>query len=377
MRQWSVVITVVVFVLVGSIMVVLFAPGLLLSHANSLLRLSTQATKTTSNVIMSENAQSGTSKWKIPVQREASIQIQAYAGATSVSVGQTITFYVSTEYEGVRYSVDIYRMGWYGGSGGRLMALTVTLTGHAQGYYNLDTQTLVDCHSCRINSKVGLVEANWQPSYTVEVPPDWVTGVYLAKFTELQHGLETYVPFDVLGNTHSQYVVCTADTTYAAYNDWGGVSLYDADSSAHIGENAALPRGQEVSFDRPYTSGQGSSQVLVYEINAIRWMERQGYDLSYISSVDLHTNPGQLLQHRAYLSIGHDEYWTKEMRDGVEYARDQGVNLAFLGADAAYWQMRLGQIVLVSRIEPLSVIKCHQTMVHSRQIRSMVRIILV
>jgi hypothetical protein len=80
--------------------------------------------------------------------------------------------------------------------------------------------------------------------------------------------------------------------------------------------------------------------VLSFEADAIHWLERQGYDLSYMSSVDLHEHPQQLLQHRAYLSIGHDEYWTKEMRDGVEYARDHRVSLGFLGADAAYWQMR-------------------------------------
>src|SRR5205823_468624 len=84
----------------------------------------------------------------------------------------------------------------------------------------------------------------------------------------------------------------------------------------------------------------GSGNLLTFDIDAIRWMERQGYDLSYISDVDLHQDPAQLLQHRAYLSLGHDEYWTKEMRDGVEYARDHGVGLAFLGANDAYWQMR-------------------------------------
>ncbi len=69
-------------------------------------------------------------------------------------------------------------------------------------------------------------------------------------------------------------------------------------------------------------------------------MERQGYDLSYISSVDLDENPGQLLNHRAFISLGHDEYWSKSMRDGVENARNHGVGLAFLGANAVYWQIR-------------------------------------
>jgi hypothetical protein len=134
--------------------------------------------------------------------------------------------------------------------------------------------------------------------------------------------------------------VVTSDNTYQAYNDWGGYSLYEADGIKQKGEGASLARGVKVSFDRPYTAGEGSGQVLSYEIDAIRWLERQGYDLSYASSVDLHSNPAQLLQHRTYLSIGHDEYWSKEMRDGVENARDHGVGLAFLGADPIYWQIR-------------------------------------
>jgi hypothetical protein len=80
--------------------------------------------------------------------------------------------------------------------------------------------------------------------------------------------------------------------------------------------------------------------VLAFEANAIHWLERNGYDLSYMSSVDLHTNAAQLLKHKAYISLGHDEYWSKEMRDGVEKARDHGVGLAFLEADNAYWQIR-------------------------------------
>ncbi|MBV9228624.1 MAG: hypothetical protein JOZ18_04855, partial [Chloroflexi bacterium] len=75
-------------------------------------------------------------------------------------------------------------------------------------------------------------------------------------------------------------------------------------------------------------------------VQAIRWMEQHNYNLSYISDVNLHENPGQLLNHKAFISLGHDEYWTKTMRDGVETARDHGVGLAFMGADAVYWQMR-------------------------------------
>ncbi len=291
-----------------------------------------------SNVIVNENAHQGTSSWEIPSGKGASIEIRAYAGATSIMPGQSLTFYVSTQKEGTRYSINIYRLGWYGGYGGRLMTSLANQVGHAQGYYDIDTHLLVNCRSCSVDTNTGLVECNWQPSYTLTVPSAWITGVYLAKFTDA-NGLQTYVPFDVRGNFQSNYVAVTPDTTYAAYNDWGGYNLYRIHKIAY-GNLSNLERGVRVSFDRPYLDYYGSSQVLVYEVDAIHWLERQGYDLSYISNVDLHENPSQLLRHHAYLSLGHDEYWTKEMRDGVEYARDNGLGLAFLGANAAYWQIR-------------------------------------
>jgi hypothetical protein len=291
------------------------------------------------NVIARENAQLGTRKWQIPANKEASTQIQAYASATSVMLGDKLTFYVSTEIQGDRFSVDIYRLGWYGGDGGRLMTSQAGLIGQARGYYNSATHALVNCQSCRLDNNTGLVEANWLPSYSLTIPSDWTTGVYLAKFSLLS-GKETYTPFDVRGNAHAAYVAVTSDNTYQAYNHWGAYSLYEAEGVAPTGENSLAPKGVMVSFNRPYANGYGDGQVLIFELDAIRWLERQGYDLSYISSVDLHENPGQLLQHHAYISLGHDEYWSKEMREGVEKARDQGVGLVFMGADAAYWQIR-------------------------------------
>jgi hypothetical protein len=296
------------------------------------------------NNIMRENTLQGTTGWKIPDGQTASTQIQAYANATSVQPGQQITFYVSTQVEGTPYSIGIYRLGWYGGAGGRLKFLVGNQIGHAQGYYDpsLQIHKLVNCTSCHIDTKMGLIEANWKPSYTLTVPSDWVTGIYLAKFADA-YGMQTYVTFDVRGNDHSTFLVVTPDTTNAAYNIWGGYSLYESDkdnSSVAALEKIQLPKAVKVSFDRPYLNGYGPWYVLGFEADTIYWMERQGYDLSYISDVDMHKNPQQLLQHRVYLSLGHDEYWTKQMYDGVAYARNHGVSLAFLGANEIYWQMR-------------------------------------
>jgi hypothetical protein len=329
---------VVVFFIVAAVVLagIMAGPGLLASGTS---RGDSQTPVTSGNPIALENAHLGTDGWKIPTGKESSTQIQAYASATSVSPGQKLTFYVSTQDEGTTYSIDIYRLGWYQGYGGRLMSSVPDQAGHAQGYDDSANQRLVACRSCHVDRKTGFVEANWQPSYTLAVPPDWTTGIYLAKFTDA-NGTQTYAPFDVRGNSHALYVAVTPDTTYAAYNEWGGYSLYQAGGAVASDEATKIARGLKVSFDRPYAVDDGSSQVLAFEAGAIHWLERQGYDLSYISDVDLHEKPAQLLDHRAFLSLGHDEYWTKEMRDGVEHARNNGVGLAFLGADADYWQMR-------------------------------------
>jgi hypothetical protein len=292
------------------------------------------------NAIVLENAHQGTTSWQIPAGEQATTQIQAYVDATSVQPGQTLTFYVSTLKENTQYEIDIYRLGWYGGKGGRLMFSTHQI-GQAQGYYNQFNQQLVNCPTCLFDIPTGLIEADWHPSYHLQIPSFWMTGVYLAKFTDAGDA-QTYVPFDVRGNPSATYVAVTPDTTYAAYNDWGGYSLYTTPSRSVStnSELASLGHGVKVSFDRPYEEAAGSGQVLNLEADAIHWLEREGYDLSYISDVDVHEDPTQLLHHRAYISLGHDEYWTKEMRDGVEQARDHGIGLAFLGANAGYWQMR-------------------------------------
>src|SRR5215469_16498160 len=292
MRLRLVVSAAAYFVAVGVVLAVaLIGPDTLFAQIHAPVSQSSQAAAVpTGTAIVRENSYPGTTSWQIPPGKESTIQIQAYSSATSVSAGQSLTFYVSTQEEGASYSVAIYRLGWYGGFGGRLMAWQGGLIGHAQGYYDSENFRLVNCRTCYIDPKTGLVEANWKPSYTLVVPSDWTTGVYLAKFIDFK-GRQIYTPFDIRGNLHTHYVAVTPDTTYQVYNVWGGYSLYAAEDIVPSGESTNLPRAVKVSFDRPYVDQQGSSQVLIYEADAIHWLERRGYDLSYISNVDLHEDP--------------------------------------------------------------------------------------
>ncbi|GCE25377.1 hypothetical protein KDA_08610 [Dictyobacter alpinus] len=289
------------------------------------------------NAITRENALIGTSSWKIPQGSESTTQIQAFAGATSVKPGKSLAFYVSTQVAQTTYSIDVFRLGWYSGAGGRLMTSVRDLSGQAQGYFDEAANRLVNCTTCTLDKNTGLIETHWQKSYTLKIPADWTTGIYLTKFTDANNK-QFYVPFDVLGSKKAPYIAVTPDTTYAAYNIWGGSSLYDADGD-FTGTSVAK-RATKVSLNKPNNVETGSSQVLTFIVQNVRWMEQNGYDVSYASDIDLQTDSHLLDTHKAYISLGHDEYWTKSMRTTVEKARDRGMGLAFMGANAVYWQMR-------------------------------------
>ena len=276
------------------------------------------------NAIQTENTQAGSTGWKF--SQIGTTQIQAYADKTSLDPGQQIKFYVSTQTAGTTYSITIYRIGYYGGAGGRVVATIPGLTGVAQGYY--DGTAIQNSSTTIYDATTHLLDAGWSSSYTWTVPAGSCTGVYVAIFTDA-NGYQTSTNFVVRGTGNEEYVVVRGYTTDAAYNNWGAWSLYTS------------TKAYKVSFNRPYWGNGGSTNLYSYDIQAIHWLESQGYNLGYLSCLDLHTTPNTLQGHKAYISLGHDEYWTKEMRAAVETARDSGIGLAFLGADACYWQCRL------------------------------------
>jgi hypothetical protein len=220
-------------------------------------------------------------------------------------------------------------MGYYGGTGGCLKFTSTTQTGVAQGYWNASNTTLNNCPTAFSDSTTKLLEAGWSSSYTWNVPSNAVTGVYVAQFQDA-NGYQNYCSFVVRGNSPADYCYVRGVTADVAYNDWGGNSLYTTPGTS-----------VKVSFNRPMVQGRGTHGVFLFEMNFIKWAESQGYNLSYLTNIDIHVNPSLILNYRAYISPGHDEYWTREMRDGIESALTKGVGLAFLGANACYWQCRL------------------------------------
>ncbi|HEU5439194.1 MAG TPA: N,N-dimethylformamidase beta subunit family domain-containing protein [Ktedonobacterales bacterium] len=285
-----------------------------------------------SAALAAENARPGTRDWLVSLDIASPDEIQAYASAPSVAPGGTLTFYVSVQHASLPVAVSIYRLGWYGGTGGRLMT-SFQRPLHAQGYYDGATRQLVGCATCTLDPSTHLLAANWAPAFTLPIPKNWVSGIYEAKLQD-GYGARTYVLFDVTGRADSAYLVVTPDATVQAYNSWGGYSLY------HGPDGQVADRARKVSLDRPL-GHEGYDAALFFEIATVRWLEHMRYDVTYTSDIDLHEHPAQLLNHASYLSIGHDEYWSRQMRDAVISARDHGVGLGFFGANAVHWQIRL------------------------------------
>ena len=281
------------------------------------------------NPIVLENQQPGSSGWFWSKGGDdATGQIKGYASATSVNQNESITFYVTVN-PAQTYSIDFYRLGWYGGMGGRLRLHVDSLGGVPQPPCDSDPTT-------------GLIVCNWAPNYTLTIPSDWTSGIYVALLTNAQ-GYQNYVVFVVRDGRPAPFLYQQSVNTDQAYNNYPndgrtGKSLYGFNS---YGANTVSgnPSAVKVSFDRPYKDS-GSGDFFKWEINLVRWLERSGYDVTYSTDIDTHANGGELRNHKAFLVGGHDEYWSKEMFDAAEAARDAGMNLAFFGGNAVYTQVR-------------------------------------
>jgi len=283
--------------------------------------------------IVRENAEHGSDGWQFWLHDysrgdDATEQVKAYASATSIDHGESITFFVSVN-PPEPFTIDIYRIGWYGGLGGRLATTIGPLDGVRQP-------------ECPLDAETGLIACGWAPSATLAVPSTWTSGIYLG-VVHNEARFANFVVFVVRADERAPIILYQQSvTTYQAYNAYPsdgrrGKSLYgDSFGAPTIAGNT---RAVEVSFDRPYAL-DGAGLFLNWEIDFVRFLERNGYDVGYTTDLDTHEHGERLLASKAFLSVGHDEYWSRAMYDAVEQARDAGVNLGFFGANEVYWQVR-------------------------------------
>ena len=224
--------------------------------------------------------------------------------------------------EGVAFHLDIYRLGYYAGLGARKVA---TVAGAAQAQ-----------PACMTDAAIGLVDCgNWVANASWAVPADATSGIYVAKaIRDAGTPGASHIVFIVRDDVgRSDLLFQTSDTTWQAYNSYGGNSLY-------VGAPAG--RAYKVSYNRPFRTVLDSRPSWLFnaEYPMVRWLEANGYDVSYFTGVDSDRRGGEVLEHKTFLSVGHDEYWSGAQRAAVEAARNAGVHLGFFSGNEVFWKTR-------------------------------------
>lgn len=288
------------------------------------------------NLIQQENAQEGARDWQLTRVRVEnggcrSASIEGYCSKQSVKAGESIDIMVSTN-PARAFRVEFFRTGYYGGRGARLMKTIDRVEGITQQDPTSGEKDLHECH--------------WKASLSLTIPNDWLSGVYLGRLTTIPDGHEpywqSYVIFIVRDDRPVDVLFQCSDNTWQAYNVWP--SHYSVYTHPKGGQGPWA----DVSFDRPYGREAqytsvvndpltvGAGEFIPYEFPMSYWLEQGGYDVSYVSNSDMLT-ADRGLKCKAFISIGHDEYWDRRQYDSVVKMRDEGVNLLFLSGNSVCW----------------------------------------
>ncbi len=289
------------------------------------------------NPIVAENRHPGATDWQLTRVRPdrggfRSTWIEGYCSRQSVEAGDTIDIMVSTDPPRL-FQLEIFRMGYYGGRGARLMKTLGPFPGKAQPTPQPGPKNIHECH--------------WEPSTQLTIPDDWLSGVYLGRLTTLPEDPEqpywqSYVVFIVRDDRPAEVLFQCSDNTWQAYNRWpDNYSVY------------THPKGNQgpwadVSFDRPYGREAqftgvvndpltfGSGEFLPLEFPLAYWLEQHGYDVTYCANSDM-LSPDRGLKCQVFISVGHDEYWDIRQYNSVTKLRDEGINLLFLSGNTCCW----------------------------------------
>jgi len=275
------------------------------------------------NSIACENLLPGDTGWE--VRGAGNPSIQGFATDISVNAGETVFFKINTS--AAMYRLDIYRLGYYGGSGARKVAAIVPSAPlpQVQPPCLTDSQTkLVDC-------------GNWAVSAAWEVPSTAISGIYIAVLVQPDTEEASHIVFVVRNDaSKSDILFKTSDETWQAYNHFGGSSFEGGDGTRDLSERAF-----KISYNRPfYTRLERRPWLFSAEYAMVRWLEANGYDVTYFTDVDAARNDNLIRNHKVLVSVGYDEYMSGLQRSNLESARDSGVHLAFFTGSTAFWKTK-------------------------------------
>lgn len=277
----------------------------------------------TGNEIVCENQLPGSDPEVWDIKGAGDDSIQGFTTQISINSGDTVQFKIKTD--ATAYSIQVFRLGYYQGKGARKIADVSPSAVLPQSQPACATDPATEIYDC----------GTWGVSASWSVPTSAVSGVYIALLVRPDTGEASHIPFIVRDDSSDSDVVYqTSDPTWQAYNTYGQSDFY---------QGLANGRAYKVSYNRPFATrgdNEGRDYLFSNEYPMIRFLESNGYDVSYISGLDTDIRGGLLTNHKAFLSVGHDEYWSAGQRSNVEAARNAGVSLAFFSGNEVYWKTR-------------------------------------
>ena len=288
--------------------------------------------QTSGNPIQEENRKPGSPDWQLTNVRLVNARgyrsrvMEGYCSHQSIEAGETLRIMASADPPG-RFQIEIFRMGYYGGAGARLMTVLGPFDAPRQPDPPVGPNRLREC--------------KWEPSTELKIPAGWLSGVYLGRLTRLAensnvHAWQSFVVFIVRDRRKAEVLLQASDNTWQAYNRWPD------DYSMYTDPRHSWAPGVAVSFDRPYGKyaqiyehplSVGSGEFLLWEFPLCYWLEQQGYDVTYCSNSDM-IDPAQMQRARVFISVGHDEYWDPRQYDAAMSGIKSGVTALFLSGNA-------------------------------------------
>ncbi len=217
------------------------------------------------------------------------------------------------------------------------------------------------------------VGCGWSTTFSLVVADAWRSGYYEVELrADGVDGPEavSHAFFVVRASPgdRADAVLVLATNTYNAYNKWGGKCLYlgatkvsferpmergfltraEADADGYDGRVASVEPGGDEGHHRlldylerhRYPMWCASSGWHNWERRFVRWAESHGFVIDMAVNSDLERHPGLLDDHRLMISVGHDEYWSWEMRDTVDAFVTAGGNHAIFSGNTSFWQVR-------------------------------------
>jgi len=180
----------------------------------------------------------------------------------------------------------------------------------------------------------------WPIVFRKAIDESWRSGLYVAVVTDDNDPPDRrFAPFVVRDHRPTRPIVVQIPfTTYHAYNAWGGASLYPFNSPGGVATSLAVAR--------PFDVFDGAGFMFYGDWQLARWLDRAQYDVSYVTSYDLHRDAHLLDGAALFLSAFHDEYWSTPMRGHLERFVAEGGNAAFFAANSIYWRIRLDETTM-------------------------------